>query len=365
MSAAMERLLIRSLRCLAPETAHSLVIGGLEHGLYVSRPSRPDARLNIRAFGLTFPNPVGVAAGFDKDARAFRAVLAKGAGFAEVGTLTPRPQAGNPKPRIFRLAADRAVINRLGFNNGGHAGALPRLSGPLPGIVGVNIGANKDSADRADDYAQGVAAFAPLASYLMVNISSPNTPGLRSLQAPAELDGLITRVLEARERTVRAGIARCPIVVKLAPDLADEDLPGIISVLMHHNVDGIAISNTTLSRDGLTDRRHRSEAGGLSGQPLFRRSTRMLARVHLLTEGRVPLIGIGGIDGPERALDKIRAGATLLQLYTGLVYGGFGLISRINKGLSAELDRLRLPELRPIIGTAAKAWSEAAIGQDS
>jgi dihydroorotate dehydrogenase len=307
---------------------------------------------------LTFPNPIGVAAGFDKDARAVRAVLDLGAGFAEVGTLTPKPQAGNPKPRMFRLSADHAVINRLGFNNGGHPAALRRLGGRLPGIVGVNIGVNKDSSDRAEDYAQGVATFSPVASYLMVNISSPNTPDLRNLQAPAELDVLLDRVLEARDRTMRTGSPRCPILVKLAPDLADEDLPEIVRVLMRRAVDGIAISNTTLARDGLSDRRLAAEAGGLSGRPLFPRSTRMLARVFLLTGGQVPLIGIGGIDSPERAIEKIEAGASLIQLYTGLVYEGFGLIERIKWGLVAELGRRTLRSIDSIVGTRAKVWAE-------
>ncbi len=357
MKRVVERVALAGLRGLSPERAHSAAIVALEQGLYIkAQPSDP--RLRVERFGLSFPNPLGVAAGFDKDARAFRAVIGMGAGFAEVGTLTPKPQAGNPQPRIFRLAEDHAVINRLGFNNGGHGAALARLRGTLPGIVGVNIGANKDAADRAADYAEGVLTFAAVAGYLMVNISSPNTPGLRNLQAPAELDQLLARVLEAREVTVKAGAPRRPILVKLAPDLADEDLPDVVRVLMQRGVDGIAISNTTLSRDGLKDKHHAAETGGLSGRPLFRRSTRMLARVYLLTEGRVPLIGIGGIDSSERALEKIEAGASLVQLYTGLVYEGFGLIERIKQGFVAEIAKRGVASIDPLVGSRANVWAE-------
>ena len=346
-----------ALHGLSPERAHAATIAALERGLILQAPPN-DPRLRVVRLGLAFPNPVGVAAGFDKDARVYRAVLSMGAGFAEAGTLTPKPQSGNPRPRLFRLPADRAVINRLGFNNGGHAAAIARLRGRLPGIVGVNIGANKDAEDRAADYAEGVRAFASLASYLMINISSPNTPGLRNLQAPAELDQLLARVLAARDETIAAGAPRRPILVKLAPDLADDDLPDVVGVLLRRGVDGIAVSNTTLARDGLTDRQHTSETGGLSGRPLFRRSTRMLARVFLLSEGKVPLVGIGGIDSPQRALEKIEAGASLIQLYTGLVYEGFGLIERIKQGLVAEMARRRLDSIDPLVGSQAKAWAE-------
>lgn len=360
MRRLVERVALGAVRGLAPEPAHRAVIAALEKGLYLSA-GPGDRRLGVERFGLRFPNPAGVAAGFDKDARAFKAVIGMGAGFAEVGTLTPKPQSGNPEPRLFRLPSDRAVINRLGFNNGGHGAALARLRGRLPGIVGVNIGANKDATDRAADYAQGVMTFAAVASYLMVNISSPNTPGLRNLQAPAELDQLLARVLEAREVTVKAGAPRRPILVKLAPDLADDDLPEVVRVLMRRGVDGIAVSNTTLSRDGLVDTRHAAEAGGLSGRPLFRRSTCMLARVYLLTEGKVPLIGIGGIDSPQRALEKIEAGASLVQLYTGLVYEGFSLIERINQGLVQEMERRQIASINPLVGIEAKTWADCSI----
>jgi dihydroorotate dehydrogenase len=353
-----ERAALALLRHLPPEVAHATAIKALEKGLYPSKARSSDRRLAVERFGLRFPNPVGIAAGLDKDARVFRALLDLGAGFAEVGTVTPRPQAGNPKPRLFRLPADRAIINRLGFNNCGHAAARGRLGLKLPGIVGVNVGANKDSPDRTVDYVRGVETFAATASYLMVNISSPNTPGLRNLQAPAELDDLLVQVLEARERSVRLGTPRRPILVKLAPDLADDDLSGVVAVLMRRGVDGIAVSNTTLARDGLRDQRSSDEAGGLSGRPLFRRSTRILARVFLLSEGKVPLVGIGGIDSPERAIEKIEAGAALIQLYTALVFDGFDLIERIKAGLVAEIARRGLTSIDPIVGTRAKAWAD-------
>lgn len=352
----VEQGLLRAARLLPPEEAHNLAIAALERGAHPRSTVASDSRLAAERFGIAFPNPIGVAAGFDKDARAFRAVLALGAGFAEIGTVTPKPQSGNPKPRVFRLTSERAVINRLGFNNQGHAAALARLQGRLPGVVGVNIGANKDATDRAADYALGVETFAPVASYLMVNISSPNTPGLRNLQAPAELDALLGRVMEARARTIARGLPRRPIVVKLAPDLADEDLHDVVAVLKAHAVDGIAVSNTTLSREGVSGA-YTAEAGGLSGPPLFKRSTRMLARVYVATEGQIPIIGIGGIDSPARAIEKIEAGASLLQLYTGLVYEGFGLIDRIKHGLVRDLDRRDAAGIDAYVGSRAEAWA--------
>lgn len=339
-----------------PERAHELTLRALESGLYPKPERADDERLAVALWDLRFPNPVGVAAGFDKDARVFPALLALGCGYAEVGTLTPQPQAGNPKPRVFRLIAERAIINRLGFNNGGHAAALGRLrrwSGR--GIVGVNIGANKDQPDRAADYVRGIEVFAPVASYITVNISSPNTPGLRDLQAPAQLGALLERIMAARER--QSG-RKVPIVVKLAPDIAEEDLPAIVSQLIAHSVDGIAVSNTTLTRTGVAGARHAAEPGGLSGRPLFQRATVMLARVYRLTGGRVPLVGIGGIDSGETALAKIEAGASLLQLYTGLVYEGPELIGRIKAHLAAAVAAKGLASLSALTGTKSAEWAE-------
>lgn len=342
------------LLALPPERAHDLAVKSLELGLYPRATGPDDKRLGQHLFGLDFPNPVGMAAGFDKDARVPRELLAMGFGFVEVGTLTPRAQGGNPSPRMFRSMTDRAVINRLGFNNDGQEAALSRLLGGAAGIVGVNIGAGRDSKDRIGDYVSGIRRMAEVASYFTVNISSPNTPGLRDLQAPEVLGALLKRVQEARAATRR----KLPLLVKLAPDLADDDLPEVVRVILGHGVDGIVVSNTTLSRDGVRDQSFAREAGGLSGRPLFARATRMLARVYQLTEGKLPLIGVGGIDSPEAALAKIEAGASLLQLYTGLVFEGPALIGRIKQALLGAMEQTGAESLKPLIGRRAAEWSE-------
>jgi dihydroorotate dehydrogenase len=297
-----------------------------------------------------------MAAGFDKDARVPRELLGMGFGFVEVGTLTPRAQGGNPSPRMFRSLADRAVINRLGFNNEGQAAALVRLQNRPKGIVGVNIGAGRDSEDRIADYAEGVARMADVASYLTVNISSPNTPGLRDLQAPKALNALLERVQSARA----ALPCKPPLLVKLAPDLAEEDVPEVVGVIVANKADGIIVSNTTLARDGLRDQSFAREAGGLSGRPLFARSTRMLARVYQLTQGKLPLIGVGGIDSGETALAKIEAGASLLQLYTGLVFEGPDLIGRIKQALLRAMEQDGADQLRRLVGRRASEWAALA-----
>ncbi len=345
------------LFALPPEEAHEVTLKSLERGLYRRCAAADPPALAVRLAGLEFPNPVGIAAGFDKDARVPDAVLGLGCGFAEIGTVTPRPQSGNPKPRIFRLTADNGVINRLGFNNAGHAAALARLRRrPRRGIVGVNIGANKDATDRTADYVMGLDTFYDVASYFTVNISSPNTPGLRDLQAPAALDELLTRVMAAREAHVASGKPKRPVFVKIAPDVAMEDLPAITGRLEAHNVDAIAVSNTTLARDGLTDP-NRKEAGGLSGRPLFHRATVVLARVYQMTEGRIPLIGIGGIDSPQTALAKIEAGATLIQLYTGLIYEGPQLIISIKQHLAAAVMQAGAQSIADLTGRRAAEWA--------
>jgi len=303
------------------------------------------------------PNPVGIAAGFDKDARVPDAILRLGCGFAEIGTVTPLPQPGNPTPRIFRLPQDGAVINRLGFNNGGHAAALARLKRrPHAGVVGVNIGANKDSTDRIADYVRGIETFYDVASYFTINISSPNTPGLRDLQDPAALTDLLQRLMAAREEQMRSGKSRRPLIVKLAPDIAEHDLDAVLEPLVAQGVDGIAVSNTTLSRAGLSDSNAR-QAGGLSGRPLFHRATIMLARVYRATGGKIPLIGIGGIDSGAAALSKIEAGATLVQLYTGLIYAGPSLITEIKHALSAGVRRSGAASLSELVGRRAAEWA--------
>jgi dihydroorotate dehydrogenase len=342
------------LHALDPERAHDLAVKSLELGLYPRQAEPDDPRLAQKVWGLTFRNPLGMAAGFDKDARVWAPLLATGFGFVEVGTLTPKAQDGNPPPRIFRSARDAAIINRLGFNNEGQEAALPRLSGRRSGVVGVNIGAGRDSEDRIGDYVTGIATMSAAADYLTINISSPNTPGLRDLQAPEVLAALLGRVQEARGRAEK----RPPLLVKLAPDIADADLPVIVGVIEAHGVDGIVVSNTTLARDGLKDRNFAAESGGLSGRPLFVRATRMLARIYQLTEGRLPLIGVGGIDGGAAAVTKIKAGASLLQLYTGLVFEGPKLIGGIKQALIEAMTKAKAESLAPLIGRDADRWAD-------
>jgi dihydroorotate dehydrogenase len=341
------------LLALDPERAHDIAVKSLELGLYPRITEPDDKRLAQRIFGLDFPNPLGMAAGFDKNARAPRELLATGLGFVEVGTLTPRAQSGNPLPRVFRSQADRAIINRLGFNNEGQEAALARLKQRPPGIIGVNIGAGRDSSDRIADYVLGIERMGPIASYLTVNISSPNTPGLRDLQAPEALDALLKRVQAARGALAK----KPPLLVKLAPDLADADLPDVIGVIVANGVDGIVVSNTTLMRNGLKDATFARETGGLSGRPLFARATRMLAQVYKLTGGKLPLVGVGGIDSGETAVAKIEAGASLLQLYTGLVFEGPRLIGHIKQALIAAIERAGAHDLKPLIGSRADDWA--------
>lgn len=347
----------RALALLPPEEAHEITLKSLELGVFPAANARDDPSLAVSFAGLSLPNPVGIAAGFDKDARVPDAILRLGCGFAEIGTVTPLPQLGNPSPRVFRLRSDRAVINRLGFNNGGHQAALARLQRRSGGgIVGVNIGANKDSQDRVADYVRGLETFYDVASYFTINISSPNTPGLRDLQDPAALEELLRRLMDARARQVDAGKPQRPIVVKLAPDIAEHEFGAVVMQLAAQRVDGIAVSNTTLARRGLVDGRAR-QPGGLSGRPLFHRSTVMLARVHQATAGRIPLIGVGGIDSGTAALAKIEAGATLVQLYTGLIYEGPGLIQRIKDELAAAVRRSGAQSIADLIGQAASEWA--------
>ena len=294
------------LHRLDAEKAHRLTIRALR-ALPASAPPKPGP-LAVSLFGLTFPNPLGLAAGFDKNAEVPDAMLGQGFGFVEVGTVTPKPQEGNPTPRLFRLPEDQAVINRMGFNNEGHAAALRRLQARAgrPGIVGVNIGANKDAADRVADYVAGIEAFSTIASYLTVNISSPNTPGLRALQSRGELQGLLDRLNAARAGQAR----RPPMLLKIAPDLRDDELQDVADCCANGAVDGIIVSNTTLSREGLRSPL-KSESGGLSGAPLFTLSTRILAKLYRLTDGKIPLIGAGGINSAQAAVAKIEAGAKI------------------------------------------------------
>ncbi len=320
------------LHALDPESAHNATLLALQCA-WLPQPPRDDPRLGVRAFGLDFPNPIGLAAGFDKDGVAPDNLLALGFGFVEIGTVTPRPQSGNPRPRLFRLDRDRGVINRLGFNSAGHARTHANLSRRRTGgIVGVNLGANKDSADRIADYVSGIEAFADVASYFTINVSSPNTPGLRDLQQAAALDELLSGVLDARDRAPH----RRPLLLKIAPDLSLGELDDIVRVARARDIDGMIVSNTTISRPASLASSQAKESGGLSGRPLFDLSTRMLTETFQRVEGQFPLIGVGGIDGPEAALAKLDAGATLVQLYSALVFDGPELIARIKRGLLAR-----------------------------
>lgn len=354
MIRAFDAFSLPLLRWFDPEDAHRLAISGLRL-LPPARPRADDPKLAVRAFGLNFPNPVGMAAGFDKNGEVVDALLRLGFGFVEAGTVTPRPQAGNPRPRIFRLERDEAVINRFGFNSDGAEAVLQRLAARahLGGIVGVNVGANKDSADRTADYVRLIETFAPVASYFTVNVSSPNTPGLRNLQQAGALDELLARVIETRER-VRKNAGESPILLKIAPDLSLSELDDVVQVARSRRVDGMIVGNTTLARPStLREQSRAKEAGGLSGRPLFRLSTRMVAETYVRVEGAFPLVGVGGIDSGGGALTKIRAGASLIQLYSALVYKGLGLIEEIKRDLASTLLRTGRDSLSEIVGADA------------
>ncbi|HUH49320.1 MAG TPA: quinone-dependent dihydroorotate dehydrogenase [Mycoplana sp.] len=359
---ALAGLARKGLFLFDPEAAHGLSITALKSGLVPSCSLRPDARLHQTIAGLDFPNPLGMAAGYDKNAEVPEALIRLGFGFTEIGTVTPKPQPGNPKPRIFRLTADEAVINRLGFNNEGHAAALERLKNcSRQSLIGVNIGANKDSEDRIADYVAGIRAFYGVARYFTANISSPNTPGLRDLQARESLAALLSAVLSARsEQAARSG-RHVPVFLKIAPDLTEEGLDDIADVALAHDLDGLIVSNTTLSRDGLTDRTHAAEAGGLSGKPLFEKSTIVLAKMRKRVGEALPIIGVGGVSSAETAAEKIRAGADLVQLYSCMVYAGPRLPASIVRGLSELCDRERLASIRDIRGSRNSYWADRKI----
>ena len=344
--ADLGRIGLRALHLLPAEVAHAVALRSLRLGLVRATPEADDPVLAVPAFGLDFRNPLGIAAGFDKNAEVIGPMLAQGTGFIEVGGVTPRPQPGNPRPRLFRLAADRAAINRLGLNSEGLEAVRARLErfraeNPDPaGRVGINLGMNKDAADPAADYAEGAAALAHLADFLVINVSSPNTPGLRDLQAAGRLAAILARVDEALAGAPR----RPPLLVKVAPDLDPGDRADIAETVLTARradgaqiVQGLVVSNTTVTRPASLTSPHRNEAGGLSGRPLFELSTRVLADFARLTRGQVTLVGVGGVANGEDAYAKIRAGASLVQLYTAMIYEGPGLIGRIKRDLAARL----------------------------
>jgi dihydroorotate dehydrogenase len=327
------------------ETAHRLTIKALKLMPARRPPDFPDS-LRTRVAGIDFPTPIGLAAGFDKDAEVPEQMLSLGFGFVEIGTVTPRPQRGNDKPRLFRLRKDRAVINRMGFNNSGQPSAYGRLMEcmHLPGIVGVNIGANKDSADRIADYASGVRAMAPVARYVTINVSSPNTPGLRQLQDEGALKALLSAVNEARPKNGP------PIFLKVAPDLGEGEPDQIVRVAIQHGVDAIIIGNTTLSRPQLKSR-HAGEQGGLSGMPLKSLALKALRDFRAASGGEIPLIGVGGIASADGAWERIRAGASLVQLYTAMVYEGPGIARRIARRLAQRLKREGYANIAEAVGS--------------
>jgi dihydroorotate dehydrogenase len=343
---------------LEAENAHRLAVNALK--LAPMPPAaEDDASLAVRAFGLNFPNPIGMAAGFDKHAEVPDALLKLGFGFVEIGTVTPQPQPGNPRPRLFRLTPDEGVINRLGFNSEGADAVLRRLAARANegGIVGVNVGANKDSSDRIADYVRQIEMLAPVASYFTCNISSPNTPGLRDLQQGRVFDELLARVMEVRTRMSRqAGLT--PVLIKIAPDLTLGELDDVVGAARRHRVDGMIVGNTTILRPAwLKDLQTAREAGGLSGRPLFELATRMLAETYVRVEGAFPLIGVGGIHSGETALAKIRAGACVVQLYSALVFRGLGLVGEIKRHLADALRAGQHAGLAELVGADAAAMT--------
>ncbi len=347
---ALERLGLKVLHRIDPETGHGLALKALQAGFGPRGGPVTSARLKTRLAGLDLPNPVGLAAGFDKNATALDALSRTGFGFIEVGAATPRPQEGNPKPRLWRLSADRAAINRFGFNNDGMEAIAARLERrPRTGIIGLNLGANKDSADRAADFATVLTRCGPHLDFATVNVSSPNTEKLRDLQGRAALAALLSGVMSAN-----AALARpLPIFLKIAPDLTEAEIEDVAQVATEAGLSGIVATNTTLSRDGLTDPQ-KDQAGGLSGQPLFERSTRVLAHLSKLTP--LPLIGVGGVGSAEQAYQKIRAGASAVQLYTALVYGGISLAAEIAGGLDRLLERDGFASVADAVGSGRNDW---------
>lgn len=364
MIGLFDRLARPLLHALEPEDAHRLAIRMLKFAP-LPAVSHDDKRLAMRVFGLNFPNPIGIAAGFDKNAEVPDALLRVGFGFVEVGTITPLPQAGNPRPRLFRLDADQGVINRLGFNSQGADAVLKRLAARANagGVVGINIGANKDAPDRVADYVRLIERFAPVASYVTINISSPNTPGLRDMQQAAVLDDLLARVIAARERAAPTA-GPTPVLLKIAPDLSLPDLDDAVGIARSRRVDGMIVGNTTVTRPkSLRDGETAKQAGGLSGRPLLPLADRMLAETYVRVEGVFPLVGAGGIDSGASALGKIRAGASLVQVYSGLVFCGLSLVADIKSTLLAALERDRQASLLDYVGAdaasmTAEPWPE-------
>ncbi|AWN51902.1 quinone-dependent dihydroorotate dehydrogenase [Methylobacterium sp. 17Sr1-1] len=349
------------LHALDAETAHAVTVGALAW-LPVRRPPADDPRLGVTVISRDFPNPVGLAAGFDKGARAPDALLGLGFGFVEVGGVVPLPQPGNPRPRVFRLPEDGAVINRFGLNSEGLAVVRARLAARRgrQGIVGVNIGANKDSADRLADYVACTRGLAGLVDFITVNVSSPNTPGLRDLQGEAFLDDLLARVVAARDEVGRDPGRRTAVLLKIAPDLGLDGLDAMAATARRRGVDALVVSNTTVARPASLAGAAKGETGGLSGRPLFSPSTRLLAEAYLRVGTALPLIGVGGVDSAEAAWTKIRAGASLVQLYSALVYAGPGLVGEIKAGLLRRMEAEGISRVTDVVGRDAAELARAA-----
>jgi dihydroorotate dehydrogenase len=345
----MMDLAVAALRLLPPEMAHHVTVElAARFGAFLPKAPPDDSRLAVKVLGLNFPNPIGIAAGFDKNAVAFRTMLKLGLGHAECGTVTPRPQPGNPKPRMYRLRQDKAVINRMGFDNDGMERVAPRLRRPRRGIVGINIGANKDSPDRIADYRAAFARLSPFADYVAVNISSPNTPGLRNLQKREELHTLLASLVEVR------GDKHIPLLLKIAPDLDEPALDDIAQEVLASGIEGMIVTNTTLARPAMLKSSFASQSGGLSGVPLMEPSTAILREVRRRVGDRLVLIGVGGVSSGADAYRKIRAGASLVQLYTALVYGGTGLIATVKRDLLECLVRDGFSCVADAVGVDAK-----------
>ncbi len=348
----LERLALALLHRMDPERAHALSIRALKTGLAPLPRPFTSPRLETEIAGLSLPNPLGLAAGYDKNAEVLAPLARAGFGFIEAGAVTPRPQPGNPRPRLFRLPEDRAVINRFGFNSEGMEAVAQRLARrPQDAVIGLNLGANRNSPDRAADYAAVLERLGDHLDFATVNVSSPNTENLRDLQGAEALSALLSGVMETRARLAR----QIPIFLKIAPDLEDREIGEIARVALDAGIDGIIATNTTLSRDGLTGA-ERGQSGGLSGAPLFAPSTRLLARLYKETGGRLPLIGVGGIATAEHAYEKIRAGASALQIYTALVYGGLSLVGEILRGLDQLLAREGFATVAEATGTNTEKW---------
>lgn len=348
----IEQLGLAALRRLDPEMAHGLALKALKTGLLPLSGAVTSPRLATEISGLSLPNPVGLAAGFDKNAEVVDQLVRSGFGFVEVGAATPRPQPGNPKPRLFRLTEDRAAINRFGFNNEGVEAISDRLSRAKRQVpVGLNLGANKDSTDRAADFAKVLRVAGPYVDFATVNVSSPNTEKLRDLQGPAALAALLQGVVEMRDQLGRP----IPVFLKIAPDLELNEIDAVAETAIGAGIDAIIATNTTLSREGLQSR-HKAEAGGLSGAPLFEKSTQVLARVARRAGNRVPVIGVGGIASAEDALTKIKAGASAVQLYTALVYGGLSLAAKIAREMDQKLEADGVQNISDLVGTEMGKW---------